>query len=268
LARPEFTSEHKDLIEKVRDELSGSIGKVLYLGPLRQDPQRLFEDKPVEDASELGTKGEGTVALLFYNKDRVVNYVAPETVYEETQRSISGSVLEALNVWVSYLGIADCVDVARAPPYGLTLKIRSPGVGEVASDLTNVGVGASQALPILLLGICAPLGATIIYEQPELHLHPALQCKLTDFFVAQLKMGKQVILETHSEHIVNTVRLHIAKGSLTAEGLSLIFCERDQNGSTATVIDVDRRGLLPRWPSGFFDKSEQTLAEILRKALE
>ncbi len=65
----------------------------------------------------------------------------------------------------------------------------------------NVGIGTSQVLPVLILGLISPQGTVVIYEQPELHLHPYSQSRLADFFIAMSKLGKQIIIETHSEYI-------------------------------------------------------------------
>src|SRR5580698_5246676 len=89
---------------------------------------------------------------------------------------------------------------------GHELKVTTHGV-ERPHDLTNVGVGVSQVLPIVVMCLLAPVDSTMILEQPELHLHPAVQARLADFFLSIAKAGKQCIVETHSEYLINRLRL-------------------------------------------------------------
>ncbi|WP_162528596.1 AAA family ATPase [Mycolicibacterium sp. CBMA 361] len=78
-------------------------------------------------------------------------------------------------------------------------------------DLTSVGTGVSQVLPVLVMCLQAPPGSLLLIEQPELHLNPAVQQKLADFLLAIAASGRQLLVETHSDYLITRLRLRTAK---------------------------------------------------------
>ena len=255
-------AEHQLLPLKRPDKppLDLLLHSVLYLGPLRSDPQIVYPDVVVRDPQNMGSKGEQFVSLLYYSGERIVEDVDPRTLdHKHARRSLT--LKQALNSWIAYLGVGHDVLVAPAPPYGLSIKIRDQHDAPYLY-LTNVGVGASQLLPILTLCLLARADSILILEQPELHLHPAVQSRLADFLISLTALGKQLIVETHSEHLVNRVRLHIARGTLTKSSVSIAFLERDGGGTRLMQVKIDDSGFLETWPTGFFDETEQVLLEL------
>ena len=137
--------------------------------------------------------------------------------------------------------------------------------------MTQVGVGVSQVLPILVSGLLAESGTTLIFEQPELHLHPKVQSRLADFFLSMTQLGKQCLVETHSEHIINRIRLRIAEGSVGSpwhEAAKMYFVENKNDSSTFREIKIDECGSIPVWPEGFFDENESTVDKITKAAFK
>jgi predicted ATPase len=138
-------------------------------------------------------------------------------------------------------------------------------------DLTNVGVGVSQLLPVVVSCLLADPDSVILLEQPELHLHPAVQQRLADFLLACAKSGRQLIVETHSEYIVSRLRLRIAQDleDRLQSLIGFIFVERDDHGQTHYRSIKPNRfgGLEPEVPKGFFDQTPQESQEILRAAI-
>ena len=258
-----FEEERHELIS-VRDvgdqPLLGLLRRVLYLGPLRSDPQIVYPDVVYRDPERMGPKGECFVPLLYYRRGATVEDIDPGSL-EEGRRKRNTTLSRSVNSWMSYLGVGSAVDVKPDPPYGLSIRVRDDESSHWVS-LTNVGVGVSQVLPILILGLLAPRGSIVILEQPELHLHPAIQSRLGDFLIALSRIGKQIIIETHSEHLVNRLRLHIARGGLHKDDASVLFLERDGEGTRVTPVQIDETGFVENWPVGFFDESEQVLLEI------
>ena len=120
---------------------------------------------------------------------------------------------------------------------GIGLSVTPRGTGR-AVDLTSVGVGVSQVLPVLLLCLLAEPGTLVILEQPELHLHPRLETLLADFLLACARAGRQLLVETHSAHLVNRLRYHIAKDETdsTYELVGLVFAE-NHHGVTLELFD-------------------------------
>ena len=169
--------------------------------------------------------------------------------------------------WLGYLGIAETIEtVVKGKYLELGVKI---GNSKKINDLTQVGVGVSQVLPILVSGLLAESDTTLIFEQPELHLHPRVQSRLADFFLSMTPLGKQCLVETHSEHIINRIRLRIAEGSEGSpwhDAAKVYFVENKNDGSTFREIKIDECGSILVWPEGFFDERQQETERILRAA--
>ena len=128
-------------------------------------------------------------------------------------------------------------------------------IGGVESSLTDVGFGVSQVLPVITMLMSAPEGSIILLEQPELHLHPNAQAALADLMleVAE-KRNLQLIVESHSEHIVRRLQRRIAEASpafAQPENIKLYYCQPGENGATIDEVDVDRFGQIANWPEKF-----------------
>jgi len=133
-------------------------------------------------------------------------------------------------------------------------------------SLADSGFGYSQILPILVRALMAPKGSTIIVEQPELHLNPALQVRLVDFFISMIRAGKQVIIETHSEHIVNTLRVRTAKDTTgyLFQNTKIYFLDLERNRPVIYDMNIKEDGTIPNWPANFFGEAANLVAELLR----
>jgi predicted ATPase len=206
--------------------------------------------------------------LFLHGEEKVKDIPLPDQ--EETQNNNTGvvTIKEAIRQWLAYIGIAD--DIQTEPvESGITLKIKTPGAAKW-SDLTNVGVGVSQVIPIVVMCLIARKGTTLIFEQPELHLHPKMQTKLAEFFMAVANAGVQCIIETHSEHFINAMRYNIASAELGKEKMidkSIIyFVEKapDSSASFFREIKINDLGIIPRWPRDFFDEGINQTDKIIQ----
>ena len=178
----------------------------------------------------------------------------------------TSTLAEAVTDWLQYLTVANTVMTRNRGKFGHELNVNVSNGGR-AQDLTHVGVGVSQVLPILVLGLLADGDTTLIFEQPELHLHPGVQTLLGDFFLSMGQLGKQCIIETHSEHIVSRLRLRSAMAPESLGKLiKLYFVERNERGSLFREVAVNEYGAIPDWPIGFFDQSQREAERILRIA--
>lgn len=233
----------------------------VYLGPLREDPRLIHEDHLVTEPGRLGTKGNNMVALLRYRGLESIEALVPfdpNAAPKPSEMRQRMPLLDGINLWIRYLGIGHEVIVGHHQPYGLTIEIRpTPDLDPVL--LTNVGVGVSQVLPILTAGLTSTCGQMVILEQPELHLHPAVQTRVADFLLGLALIGVQVVVETHSEHLINRARMMVARGLVDPSMLSLLFLSRDEYGTEVEQIEVDEHGRLEAWPEGFFDETEKVL---------
>ena len=135
-------------------------------------------------------------------------------------------------------------------------------------DLTHVGVGVSQVLPILVMCLLAEADSALVFEQPELHLHPKVQTLLGDFFLSVALCNKQCIVETHSEYLIDRLRFRIAaaEGDILADRAKIYFVEKPGAASAFREVTINEYGAIVDWPEGFFDQSQQQAEEILKAA--
>ena len=237
------------------------FSEIRYLGPLRHDPKPNYA--PGLGSTDLGLKGEYAAAVLHSESQagRKVEMPLPDG----TTRA-GTPIGEALNWWLTELGLADRATATDRGRLGIGLTVSTMGSGRDV-DLTSVGVGVSQALPVVLLCLLARPGTVVLLEQPELHLHPAMQLKMADFLLACARSGRQIIVETHSEHMINRLRRHVAEDESgeNEELVRLLFAEQEAGNTTYRHSDInDLGGLDADWPKGFLDVAAEEAGELLR----
>lgn len=235
------------------------FNNIQYLGPLREEPRAFYGRAGAHNPLYVGQKGENVAFVLKYYSKRKIHAILPPSNNEEFNPFHSESEEVTLGVavqkWLEYLGIAKGVRVESMGKVGLTIQANIHG--DSNSDLTNVGIGVSQVLPLVVLGLATTTeDATILLEQPELHLHPYVQSRLA---------------ETHSEHLINRIRYHIAIGSINyGKDAVIYFCEREDGSAQSEVnkVQIDKYGTIDHYPKGFFDETEKQLEAILMAAFE
>ena len=245
-------------------------GSVRYLEPLRDEPKSLYPLSPTADPSDVGLKGEHTAAVLELHKNRPIRYI-PTSAFA-TDEVVPVSVIRSLEVavvdWLQYLGVAESIQSHDKGKFGHELVVSIAG-GKRHHDLTHVGVGVSQVLPILVASLLAEPDTTLVFEQPELHLHPKVQTLLADFFLSMTQLGKQCIIETHSEYLVSRIRFRTAAAVTNnpwIDAVKVYFVERGGDGSTFRDVGINEFGAILDWPDGFFDQNQHEAEAILRAA--
>jgi len=232
---------------------------------------RCIRWRPLGTRQTVGYRGEHTAAVLHLNQYRSVTYLSSDRF---TDRSIDleagakqAPLGRALVDWLSYMGVIDGILTDDRGKIGHELQVRTPGITKY-HDLTNVGVGVSQVLPIILMALLASPGSLLIFEQPELHLHPRVQTRLADFFISIALSGKQCLLETHSEYLIHRLRRRIAEapGDRLTSVSKLYFVERSGDTTNCKPVDITKYGAILDWPSEFFDQSQMEAENILAAA--
>jgi len=251
--------------------------QVKYLGPLRDEPKALYPLASNVDPTDIGYRGEHTAAVLDLHKTNFVHYI-PSRVFEKPdiqldlnrpqEKATTRTLETAVSDWLIYMGVAESLVTHDRGKLGHELKITTAGT-TMPHDLTHVGVGVSQVLPILVMCLLAEPDTTIIIEQPELHLHPKVQTLLGDFFLSMSLLGKQIVVETHSEYIINRLRFRAAaaKDDSIANQLKIFFAEKKGGASHFRDVNVNEYGAIMDWPEGFFDQSQSEAEKILRASI-
>lgn len=240
------------------------MDNICYLGPLRRAPSFIMLSSPGSTGG-IGQEGELTASVLRYRGNKIIDKApVPDGIASELP------LAEAVGKWVSYLGLADDISVKDLAGLGLKVNVKPSGV-ESEVSLTSVGVGVSQVLPVVVLCLLAESGSVILLEQPELHLHPGLQQRLADFFIAVAESGRQLIVETHSEYFVSRLRRRVVEDTddELLKLVKIVSSERDRETGETTYRDIDltQYGEIQDWPKGFFDQAAVDEREIIRGAL-
>lgn len=244
--------------------------KVKYLGPLRDEPKPVYPHSGTADSMDVGFKGEHTAAVLEIHKKTIVQYLSPRDLDKGMSAGPRNvTLIDAVLDWLKYMGVVNDVKTVDRGKLGHELKVLIDK-GNTFHDLTNVGVGVSQVLPILVLSLLAEKGSTLIFEQPELHLHPRVQTRLADFFVSMIQLNKQCIVESHSEYLINRLRYRavVSPDESVTKNVIIYFVEKENEKSKYNPIRMNRYGVIEEWPKGFFDEGEENSAAILKAALE
>ena len=126
-------------------------------------------------------------------------------------------------------------------------------------------IGTSQVLPVLITGLLSEPGEVLIFEQPELHLHPYSQSRLADFFIELVKHGRKVIIETHSEYFILRLRYHVLIEDVSSDKISICFFQ-NKGETEVKHCEISGFGNLD-YPDDFRDETQQLLDELMNAAL-
>ncbi|CAM5236308.1 AAA family ATPase [Streptomyces coeruleorubidus] len=128
---------------------------------------------------------------------------------------------------------------------------------------TNVGFGLTYVLPIVVACLSAKPGTLILLENPEAHLHPQGQTWMAYLASAAAASGAQIVMETHSDHVLNGLRLRVKQGLLSADATAVHYFRRKDQTSEVVSPVIGPDGRLSEWPEGFFDEWENSLDQLL-----
>jgi len=146
------------------------------------------------------------------------------------------------------------------------LELRDTESGRFA-NFADVGFGIGQALPVLVEGLRTPEGGTFIVQEPEINLHPDAQLAMADFLIELSQSGRQVIVETHSEHVLLRIRRRLlsdTKKGLSQEHVSMIYIGTNANGAgRALPLKLDELAQIENWPAGFFQEATSERMALL-----
>ncbi len=169
---------------------------------------------------------------------------------------------EELAAVLTRLKIANQINSSTISPYHTSIEVRDSVTG-IASNLMEVGYGASQVLPVIRACL-SPEEGPLFIEQPEIHLHPKAQGEIAEL-ICDTSARRQVIVETHSVHMINRARLRVARQLMKASDVQVIYVSRSRAGSEAVSIPLDDSGdFQKKWPDGFFEERYEDTKELLR----
>lgn len=251
--------QNASFLSEIEFEFETACRKIRYLGPLREDPKReyIFSGGAPRD---VGIRGELSIGALIASQIAERKISRGWTGPNHSRRLRRIPIEQVIAQWLSELGLISSFDLESLDDRGTVYRVnvrRRPKSTPVL--LTDVGFGVSQVLPVLVLLAYAQDGDTLILEQPEIHLHPAVQSGLADIILeTALTRNIQVILESHSEHLLTRLQRRIAEARfgnhlrVESADVALYFCNQTDGQSTLAQLEVDLFGNIANWPEEFF----------------
>jgi predicted ATPase len=238
------------------------FSRIFYLGPLREYPKRQYQWSGAQP-DDMGRRGERVVEALLASRDSGVVFSRGRGVKRQ-------NLEQRVAWWLKELGLIHSFEVRPITEGGKLFQVwvrRQQDAPEVL--ITDVGFGVSQILPVITLCYYVPEGSTIILEQPEIHLHPKVQAGLADVFVEVVKQRRiQIILESHSEHLLRRLQVRMAEDKIGKDDASLYFCAVDGGRSKLIELDLDIFGNIRNWPKDFFGDEMGEISAMQKAIIE
>jgi len=238
-----------------------------FISAERIGPQDLYDASSiiVSDKKHIGLNGEFTAYYL--------NVFGYEYVVNEKMRhlkAISNKLIEQVNAWLGEISPGISINTKYLPEIDKVIldyqfKI---GHGETNSfKPKNVGFGITYVLPIIVALLCAESGKIIVIENPESHIHPHGQAQLGRLMALAAANGAQLFVETHSDHILNGIRVAIKATDIPKQDVNIMFFDKitsnQEQYSRITEIKVDEKGELSEYPIDFLDEWNNQLLNLI-----
>lgn len=239
----------------------------VYLQSDRMSPHPYFEisDFQVKQLNQIGKQGEYAAYFfsLYQNQD-----IPNQRLSHKKADSLS--LKNQVEAWMSEISPGTRIDVNMIVNLSLASLQYSYEYQYGTSNFyrpTNVGFGITVIFPILVAILWASKDTLILLENPEVYLHPKGQSHIGQLLALAASCGIQIIVETHSDHILNGIRLAVHRQDLNPDDVAIHYFQREEkDGKIQTKVispRMYRDGGIDRWPDGFFDQAEKDLMELL-----
>jgi predicted ATPase len=239
-----------------------------YLQAERIGPRTSFEtsDYQVRQHKQLGTRGEFTAHFLsLFEREKIPNRSLRHNAAK------SGQLRAQVEAWLSEISPGTRLSFKSHSEIDLVSIQYSFTSGKMVSNQyrpTNVGFGITYTLPVLVALLSAKAGTLLLLENPEAHLHPQGQVRIGELIARAACGGVQILLETHSDHVLNGIRLAVHSGKIAPDKIKLHYFKREERNDqpcfevVSPQIDLD--GRIDKWPEGFFDEWDKSLERLLQ----
>lgn len=226
--------------------------KIAYISADRYGPRNTLPNVNLQELDNVGEFGEYSISYLERNE------------YEKVPESLrlnpgSENLKDSVNDWLGV--IADGVNLS----YKITPSANEYSLFFDGILPTETGYGLSFSLPVIISLLSMKTGVLLI-ENPEAHLHPAAQSALGNLIAKAAASGKQIIVETHSDHIIDGIRIASKNNEIEKEDISILFFDRPKTDEPTNIktISVLENGKLSEWPNNFFDQNIKDKAVLIR----
>ena len=239
------TTESEKFLRKFSSAFEELFSHVYYLGPTRVHPKRLYHWEGTHPR-EIDLWGNKAVDALLSARVRQL----------KTSSKEDGVLIEErISKWLQNMELGhsfSLVPKGALDDNNYEIRIqKTPNSAEVT--LADMGHGVSDLFPLLVHCCYVPEGSTLILEQPGIHLHPKAQADLADLLIEVVTERKlQVLIESHSEHLLNRLQRRVAEEKISADQTTLYFCRNKEGVSRIDRLKMDEFGNIENWPENFF----------------
>ena len=243
---------------------ANQYNNIFHIAPLRNTPERTYIIKGNVDT--VGIYGENTSVLLakIKNTPIVTDMYCPWTnkLNLDENGYVYSDYHSIIQQWLDYFEIGK-LEVCGGENSTVTLKLGN-------HNIADIGFGMSQILPIITQGIYMDKEQTLLIEQPEIHLHPKMELQMADFLIALANTGRNIIIETHSDHIKNRLLRRIIEDDTRSlcKNISLYFIEKyttnEETFSKKQTISISDEYGIKDIPNGFFDQAAKEQLELMK----
>jgi len=256
------------LTEPVSSDILADFRNIHYVAADRVGPQEFYLKSTLPKFINVGTKGEFVANVLLQKKEDIVHdyLVIKEKKQDNFVSNLSPELLIQTGEWISKILDTENVKVNISNNESSRVITLSFGIGQKKDFRpSNIGFGYTYILPIVVSGLIAKDGEILIVENPEAHLHPKAQSNLVEFLSLVASCGIQVFIESHSEHILNSLIISSLKKDIKINNTDIsTFYFTDNKYQPFFKLNIESDGSIDNWPEGFFDQQEIDLAKIFK----
>jgi len=258
-------SENKYSDDEIKD-IKKITSQFHYLNSNRFGPMDFYPiSSNASEKKQIGTTGEYAPYFidLFGNE-----YIIPEILRHPKAKS--ETLLSQLNAWMKEISPGVSIRTKFVPSINIVTLHYQFDYGSNETNLflpKNVGSGISYVLPVVLALLIADKSKTIIIENPELHIHPRGQAEIGKLLALAAQSGAQVFVETHSDHILNGIRVAIKHDRIENSTVNILFFDKKmtetEQYTKITPIRIDQNGTLSDYPDNFMDEWSNQLSKLI-----
>jgi predicted ATPase len=234
------------------------LKKIHFVSADRLGPVKYVDKTNLPEYPHVGPRGEHTINILANS----INFNnVNEILYKGNDAK---SIIQQTIEWLGYILDGAQIDIGgKEKESSVLYMLLNNKNNSFAYKPANVGFGYSYILPLVVTGLIAKPGEIIIIENPEAHLHPRAQSRVSEFFAKVASCGVQVFVESHSEHILNGLRVSAInpKIDISHEELNIHYFSENFE---SVKLQMNKKGKIENWPYGFFDQQEIDLATIFK----
>ncbi|HAG84501.1 MAG TPA: DUF3696 domain-containing protein [Cyanobacteria bacterium UBA12227] len=254
--------------------------KFHYIQAERIGPRSFYpmSDFDVREKGLIAANGEYAAHFLLVNENKNIlngklshpNVKSSKKDFSDDPETKSLALIDQVQAWMGEISPGTRIKINSNPDMDLISLQYLFEMGKEVSNpyrATNVGFGISYTLPIIVAVLASEPGTLILIENPEAHLHPKGQSKMGELLALAASCGIQVVIETHSDHVLNGIRRVVHAGKLDHQDVQLHYFQRqEKEGQAFTEVvspRIKRSGRIDKWPDGFFDQMEKDLMELI-----